>query len=212
MQVLDIFNSIQGEGKQVGKYRTFVRLNGCNLACNYCDVFARCERVVNIYTPQQMATRLSKEEGLVVWTGGEPALQQDEIYEVRPMLDWDRDFELETNGTIKLTDPELFTLITVSPKLDAPNYRAVISEYKQIDKHYDNVIFKFATDDPLNILKIIKECNLDREKVYCMAISDSIIQEGDREKELLLEAQFSTLCIRNKLNFSPRLHRLFNLD
>ena len=37
MQVIEIFESIDGEGLFAGCMATFVRLGGCNLRCRYCD-------------------------------------------------------------------------------------------------------------------------------------------------------------------------------
>ena len=37
MKVVEIFDSIDGEGIRTGKTATFIRLAGCNLRCSYCD-------------------------------------------------------------------------------------------------------------------------------------------------------------------------------
>ena len=37
LKVVEIFDSIDGEGKRTGQPCTFIRLAGCNLRCSYCD-------------------------------------------------------------------------------------------------------------------------------------------------------------------------------
>ncbi|RLA72807.1 MAG: organic radical-activating protein, partial [Epsilonproteobacteria bacterium] len=37
LNIVEIFYSIQGEGKFSGYPCTFVRLHGCNLDCSFCD-------------------------------------------------------------------------------------------------------------------------------------------------------------------------------
>lgn len=37
MKVVEIFKSIDGEGKRAGELATFIRLAGCNIICSYCD-------------------------------------------------------------------------------------------------------------------------------------------------------------------------------
>ncbi|MCL5059022.1 MAG: 7-carboxy-7-deazaguanine synthase QueE, partial [Actinobacteria bacterium] len=35
--VREIFSSVQGEGPYVGTRQIFIRFDGCNLSCRYCD-------------------------------------------------------------------------------------------------------------------------------------------------------------------------------
>ena len=37
MKIVELFNSIDGEGKRTGELATFIRTFGCNLNCTYCD-------------------------------------------------------------------------------------------------------------------------------------------------------------------------------
>ncbi|HNS26376.1 MAG TPA: 7-carboxy-7-deazaguanine synthase QueE, partial [Methanobacteriaceae archaeon] len=34
-RINEVFSSIQGEGKLVGRRQVFIRFSGCNLDCNY---------------------------------------------------------------------------------------------------------------------------------------------------------------------------------
>ena len=37
MKIVEVFRSIQGEGKWLGTDVIFIRLPGCNLKCPFCD-------------------------------------------------------------------------------------------------------------------------------------------------------------------------------
>jgi 7-carboxy-7-deazaguanine synthase len=73
LRVVEIFNSIQGEGANVGMSATFIRLSDCNLNCTFCDTDWSVGTVMSIQDVwcevEKYATKM------LVWTGGEPTLQ-----------------------------------------------------------------------------------------------------------------------------------------
>lgn len=103
MRVVEIFNSIEGEGKRAGLPATFIRLHGCNLRCSYCDSMYAVEG--QDYTEMSIPEIIDKcgEIGCphITVTGGEP-LMHDDIKELLQTLCnkgyW---VNVETNGTIK---------------------------------------------------------------------------------------------------------------
>ena len=52
--VVEKFVSINGEGQKAGEIAAFIRMRGCNLACNYCDTSWPIQKtaLVNFYLPK----------------------------------------------------------------------------------------------------------------------------------------------------------------
>ena len=105
-KVVEIFESINGEGMRAGELAVFVRMKGCNLSCNYCDTMwankPDCE--FEEMTADQIVDRVKK-SGIknVTLTGGEPLLQKDadillEAFSSEKAMR----VEIETNGSIDL--------------------------------------------------------------------------------------------------------------
>lgn len=134
LPVVEIFTSIQGEGKFTGVPSHFVRVSGCNLRCVFRD--SVCDTPYASFKPEKpIADTL---EGLVkefkklqeanprvrhvVVTGGEPLMYKKDLEEfLAKVYDDQMVITIETNGTYPPLNPLdsrfKVDLYSVSPKL-----------------------------------------------------------------------------------------------
>lgn len=118
--VVEIFESINGEGMRAGELAVFVRMKNCNLHCSYCDTTWACREDApsTLMTEEEICKQVLV-SGIknVTLTGGEPLLQPD----IRVLLErlTAEEFlrlEIETNGSIDVAPyrhfrrPPVFTL------------------------------------------------------------------------------------------------------
>jgi organic radical activating enzyme len=74
--VMEVFYSIQGEGKHSGQAAYFIRLGGCDVGCVWCDVKESWDATAH---PNQTVEQIvegvqATKAKLVILTGGEPAM------------------------------------------------------------------------------------------------------------------------------------------
>lgn len=115
--VKEIFYSLQGEGRNAGCAAVFIRFAGCNVRCPWCDTDWSRGQAMSAEKIVETASKIfgPLEAPLLVLTGGEPALQIDEVLIDRlhtkfPVI------AIETSGTVEL--PRGLDWITISPKED----------------------------------------------------------------------------------------------
>ncbi len=111
-RVNEIFYSLQGEGRNTGVASVFVRLSGCNLACEFCDTQ---HQQGTLLTAGEIARQVDQwpQAPLIVLTGGEPTLQADAELTAALHATGKR-IAIETNGTHPL--PPGIDWVTLSPK------------------------------------------------------------------------------------------------
>ena len=112
MKVVEIFNSIEGEGKRSGLPATFIRLHGCNLRCSYCDsMYAVAgEEYEELSIPEVMD--MVKVLGCpnITITGGEPLIHEDIDNLIEELIKENYLINVETNGTVmpRIRGPRIF--------------------------------------------------------------------------------------------------------
>ena len=106
-KILEIFSSIQGEGKYTGVKQVFVRFFGCHMHCSWCDTpdsIGDGKREFKEYSVEDLAKEirpLTKGCHSLSLTGGEPLLQADFIKEFIPLLrSLGLSIYLETSGVL----------------------------------------------------------------------------------------------------------------
>lgn len=132
LPVVELFTSIQGEGKYIGIPSHFVRVSGCNLRCVFKDSI--CDTSYTSFSPDKTPYRSDMEfydeffeechkypkvKHLVI-TGGEPLLYRDDLEKFLKYIKKEGlnlTVTIETNGTQKPLSRELVDLYSISPKL-----------------------------------------------------------------------------------------------
>ena len=228
IKISEHFYSIQGEGKTMGIPAIFIRLKACNLLCGgygtqkdgqlYDGATWRCDTLEVwtkgiTYTIEEAAILLIENYGEqmkagahLVWTGGEPLMQQKAIIEVMKLLAEEKYLpfvEVETNGTIEPLE-ELdywIDLYNVSPKLansGMPKDKRHIPEVIEFFNSSPNSIFKFVISNQDNWNEI-QGFNVDRNKIYLMPNAEDLT-------ELKTNQNFvADLCIKECVKFCTRL-------
>lgn len=105
--IIEQFLSVDGEGPTAGRLAAFVRFQGCNLRCSWCDTTYSFEQEnVTAYRTAEEIYKIIKESGAscVTLTGGEPLLQP-EIGSLLKILNEDDSLltHIETNGSVDIT-------------------------------------------------------------------------------------------------------------
>ncbi len=204
ISIKEVYPSIQGEGLLVGIPSLFIRIQGCNLRCPWCDQPAALpSKKANTRFEDLIKLVEKYPHKHVVITGGEP-FTEDALSElVKTLLNMGKRVQIETNGTLwqeGLEDVAKDIHITCSPKAVARWYvHPKIKEYASE--------LKFVVDE-----KLILEVLLTFEEFLKRGLV--VLQpEGNKAPFLnkALELQGKLLEIGYEVKVLPQVHKLLGL-
>jgi 7-carboxy-7-deazaguanine synthase len=115
LQLSEIFYSIQGEGTWTGTPAVFVRLAGCNLACDFCDTDYSTKFFASVDDVVAKVRAIGDDCPMVVLTGGEPLAQTETPVLIDALRRDGRRVHIESNGTV-FTELPADVWLCVSPK------------------------------------------------------------------------------------------------
>tara|TARA_B100001057_G_scaffold85312_1_gene81124 strand:- start:5924 stop:6541 length:618 start_codon:yes stop_codon:yes gene_type:complete len=168
--VMESFYSIQGEGTHSGKPSYFIRLAGCDVNCDWCDVKDSWEIDSSQYKSIDEITNEIKKfsTDLVIITGGEPLMHNlTDLTSALKKLG--KKIHIETSGTHPVSG--YFDWICFSPK----KFKKPLDEF-----------FKIS-----NELKII----ISKDSDFSWA--EYLLRQIKNKPELILQAEWSKSDIIN---------------
>lgn len=205
--VVEIFASIDGEGRYAGCPAIFIRLAKCNLSCSWCDsryAWANDELTYEEKSISEVINnvdQLAKKYGInhVTLTGGEPLISKNVdklIDQLTSRYSPNRHYtvNIETNGAIDLwpwvkeyhdRDDVLFTMDWKCPSSSMNKYMregnlaALSSRYSSSNKIND--IVKFVVSDENDLEEVIRVINMNiipRQDYYISPVFGKINPEN----------------------------------
>jgi organic radical activating enzyme len=120
--LVEIFESLQGEGRNTGRPCVFVRFAGCNLACDWCDTDR--SRRFSLALDELVAEMESFRPRSAILTGGEPTIAKGMPELVAALKERGWWIAVETNGTSSRDDApwlDFVDYVACSPKQEYPD-------------------------------------------------------------------------------------------
>lgn len=188
----EYFHSMQGEGYFTGMPSCFIRMQGCDVGCNFCDTkytwsFKTKEvphSELKSDSPQHASMRVDEllyiadESPHIVITGGEPCLQ-----DLTPLTtDFIRDgksVQIETSATVQIKAHK-DTWITLSPKFYNPGKKPILKSCVERANEFKFPVAQIS--DLLIIDEFFEQWDRDDRLVWLQPIS-----QGKEATEVCLE-------------------------
>lgn len=237
--LIEIFSSIQGEGRYVGCRQVFVRFEGCNLNCRYCDTeneagkhlvlqaetsagSRKFREIANPVNPQLVAEIIEEymretPHHSISLTGGEPLLHADFIRELSKLVNIP--IFLETNGSLpneleKVLD--VVDIISMDIKMPQAIEREIWTKHKkflQIAKDKDMYV-KLVIPGDLVLYDFQRAVDIvaevDPNILMVLQPVTPMNNVPPTKPEMMLQLQKLAMQKLNDVRVIPQTHRMMN--
>ncbi|TQV86116.1 7-carboxy-7-deazaguanine synthase QueE [Exilibacterium tricleocarpae] len=119
LRITEIFYSLQGEARTVGRPTVFVRLTGCPLRCHYCDSEYAFYGGEKFTLDTILAKVAAYRPAFVCVTGGEPLAQPNCLPLLAALCDAGYEVSLETSGALSLQGIDARVVVVMDLKTPA---------------------------------------------------------------------------------------------
>lgn len=162
MKIIEIFKSIDGEGKRAGIPVIFIRLFGCNLRCKYCDTKYSYDTVdfkemsIDDILKEVKKLKLNR----ITLTGGEPLIHKDVDLLIDKLLKNGYELNIETNGAVDLKPfvdkfskygEQIFYTVDFKTDCSGEKNKMLLSNFDILEK---KDIIKFVIENVDEIIEI----------------------------------------------------------
>lgn len=216
IRINSIFPSINGEvsGKGQGSLCTFIRFQGCNLRCSYCDTKYSQDRDAGDEWTIPRIIKVVKSYGLrnITITGGEPLLQQNGLTQlVKALQDAYRNdvsINIETNGSFPI--PDMWGVVWIADWKGPSSNMYCNMKISNLVELTSKDFVKFVIADEQDFLNAIKVMKM----VYRPVFVFSPVQ-GKRTKlqprELVDMMLAEKVCRTNNSIFNLQIHKIIDV-
>lgn len=174
LKIVELFETVQGEGIYIGVPSVFVRTGACNLECPGCDT--KWDEWTETWV-EDVADKVAEfKASHVVLTGGEPTLWQEDLAMLCEELGWvsnkDLKITVETNGAVPIRNFNLLRRVDLwsfSPKVGSLGHDEKFSR--------DVVLENIAKTAGKNQIKYVLDPNIPEHVNSVFEFQDRVDRE-----------------------------------
>jgi len=215
-KVIEIFDSIEGEGRRSGLCATFIRLANCNLRCNWCDTpHAVAGTNFDKLSLADIINRVNTSFNRVTLTGGEPLLSKNIEPLITALSDKNIEVNIETNGSVDVApfrkSPNVFFSIDYKLASSGVSQKMLWKNFTSLTRH-DVVKFVVASEHDLEqmqlvVMRLIRRYKLAKSpmpKLYATTVSNLFSPSA------LVEKVITTPLLKN-VHVYTQLHKVIGV-